>query len=166
MSKELIENGKVVQLAFSLKNAAGELLDSSDSSDPFVYLHGSSQIVPGLETGLEGLKVGDKKQVVVPPASGYGEIDNELKLTVKRTQFPANVVPEAGMQFESRSPEGHGLVFTVDSIDGEDIKIDGNHPLAGQTLTFSVEVLAIRDATEEEKTHGHAHGAHGHGHSH
>src|SRR6185437_12731143 len=99
--QELIENGKVVQLAFSLKNSEGEVLDSSDSSDPFVYLHGSSQIVPGLESCLEGLKVGDKKNVVVPPASGYGEIDDELRITVKRSQFPENVQLQAGMQFES-----------------------------------------------------------------
>jgi FKBP-type peptidyl-prolyl cis-trans isomerase SlyD len=163
---ELIANGKVVQLAYSLKNTDGEVLDEADQKEPFEYLHGASQIVPGLESGLEGLGIGDKKKVTVPPASGYGEVDAELKMTVKRTQFPEDMEVEAGMQFESKSPDGHGMVFTIESVEGESVHINGNHPLAGETLHFDVEVLAIRDATDEEKEHGHAHGPGGHGHDH
>jgi FKBP-type peptidyl-prolyl cis-trans isomerase SlyD len=163
---EKIQNGKVVQLAYTLTNTDGDVLDQSDASDPFVYLHGASQIVPGLENGLEGCKAGDKKKVVVPPAAGYGEIDAELKMSVKRTQFPPTVEIEEGMQFESRSPDGHGMIFTIESVEGDQVHIDGNHPLAGQTLNFDVEVLNVRDATEEEQAHGHAHGEGGHGHGH
>ena len=86
-----IAEGKVVQLRYSLKNSQGEVLDQADKDSPFVYLHGASQIVPGLESALEGLTVGDKKAVSVPPAEGYGEKDPDLRLVVNRKQFPANL---------------------------------------------------------------------------
>jgi FKBP-type peptidyl-prolyl cis-trans isomerase SlyD len=160
----MIKNGKVVNLAYSLKNSDGDLLDRADSKEPFTYLHGASQIVPGLETALEGLKTGDKKQVTVQPEQGYGEVNQDLKLTVNRSQFPAGAEIQEGMQFETQTPDGHGLIFTVETIEGDKVTIDGNHPLAGETLHFDVEVLNVRDATEEEKQHGHAHGEHGHDH--
>src|ERR1700761_312578 len=108
---QTISDGKVVQLSYSLTNAKGELLDRADRDEPFTYLHGASQIVPGLESALNGLKTGDKKKVVVAAADGYGEIDKELHLTVKRTQFPADVKIEPGMQFETRGPDGTGTIF-------------------------------------------------------
>lgn len=163
-SSVTIQTGKVVQLAYSLKNSDGEVLDQADRAEPFTYLHGASQIVPGLENGLEGLAVGAKKNVVVQPEAGYGEVDEQLIMSVKRSQFPADMEIEEGMMVESRSAEGHVMVFTVASIDDEEVSIDGNHPLAGETLHFDVEVLEVRDATEEEKAHGHAHGPDGHGH--
>ncbi len=166
MSKDVIKVGKVVNLLYSLTNSKGEVLDRADSEAPFTYLHGAHQIVPGLENALSGLAVGDKKKVVVPPADGYGETNPDLKLTVSRSQFPKNVELEEGMQFETQTPDGHDVVFTVESIVDDKIKIDGNHPLAGQTLHFDVEVLSLRDATEEEQSHGHAHGQHGHDHDH
>ena len=165
----MIKNGKVVNLAYTLKNDGGEVLDQADSKDPFTYLHGGSQIVPGLESALEGLNVGDKKKVTVKPEDGYGEINEELKLSVARSQFPKEMEVEEGMQFETSSPDGAGMVFTVEEIQGDKVMIDGNHPLAGETLHFDVEVLEVRDATAEEVEHGHAHGEdddHGHGHLH
>ena len=159
-----IANGKVVNLLYSLKNSEGEVLDRADQEAPFTYLHGAQQIVPGLETALEGLNVGDKKQVTVAPEDGYGELNEELKLTVSRTQFPADANLEPGMQFEAHTPDGQGVVFTVEALEGDKIKIDGNHPLAGQVLHFDVEVLSMRDATAEEMEHGHAHGEDGHHH--
>jgi FKBP-type peptidyl-prolyl cis-trans isomerase SlyD len=163
---EKISDGKVVDLSYALTNAKGELLDRADRDEPFTYLHGASQIVPGLESALNGLKTGDKKKVVVPAADGYGEIDTELHLTVKRTQFPADVKIEPGMQFETRGPDGTGTIFTIQGVTGDSVTIDGNHPLSGVELHFDVEVLTIRDATAEEKEHGHAHGPDGHGHDH
>lgn len=160
----MIKSGKVVNLAYTLKSSEGELLDRADAKDPFTYLHGASQIVPGLENALNGLKTGDKKQVTVAAAEGYGEVDPGLKLVVKKSQFPKGAELEAGMQFETQTPDGHGVVFTVEAIEGENVRIDGNHPLAGQTLHFDVEVLGVRDATEEEVEHGHAHGGDGHHH--
>lgn len=164
MANQTIANGKVVNLIYSLKNDQGEVLDRADGDAPFTYLHGGQQIVPGLENALEGLKVGDKKKVKVAPAEGYGELNPELKLTVNKSQFPSKVDLEPGMQFEAHTPDGHGVVFTVEAIEGDQVKIDGNHPLAGQTLHFDVEVLSMRDATAEEQEHGHAHGEDGHHH--
>ncbi|HAR43550.1 MAG TPA: peptidylprolyl isomerase [Bdellovibrionales bacterium] len=160
----MIENGKVVSLSYALKNSQGEILDQSDSRDPLVYLHGGHQIVTGLETALEGLKIGEKKNVVVAPADGYGEKNDSLCLTVKKAQFPANVQLEPGMQFQAHAPDGSGVVFTIEKVEGDNVHINGNHPLAGQTLHFDIEVLDIRDASEEERSHGHAHGPDGHHH--
>lgn len=159
-----IANGKVVNLLYSLTSTEGEVLDRADRESPFTYLHGAQQIVPGLETALEGLTVGDKKKVTVSAADGYGEMNPDLKLTVNRSQFPSNAELEPGMQFEAHTPDGQGVVFTVEALEGDKIKIDGNHPLAGQTLHFDVEVLSMRDATKEEMEHGHAHGEDGHHH--
>lgn len=156
----------VVELHYTLKDQDGELLDSAGADDPFHYLHGSGQIVPGLEDALTGLKVGDKKQVAVPPAEGYGDYDPQLALTVSKAQFPEGVDIEVGMQFESTTPEGIEAVFSIESIEGDKVHIDGNHPLAGATLNFDIEVKSIRKATEEELSHGHAHGPGGHGHAH
>lgn len=160
----MIKEGKVVDLRYLLKSSEGEVLDQADPEDPFTYLHGSQQIVPGLETALEGLKVGDKKQVVVSPEDGYGVLNPELKMTVNRSQFPKNVELEEGMQFQAQSKDGQVVIFTVESVSDNQVHVDGNHPLAGQTLHFDVEVLAIRDATAEEMEHGHAHGPDGHHH--
>ncbi|HLD99705.1 MAG TPA: peptidylprolyl isomerase [Bdellovibrionota bacterium] len=159
-----IENGKVVSLAYSLKDSDGKLMDRADSKDPFMYMHGAHQIVPGLEGALEGLNVGDKKSVEVSPRDGYGEKNPALKLTVNKSQFPDTVELESGMQFEAHSADGQSVIFTVESIEGDKVHIDGNHPLAGQTLHFDVEVLGIRQATEEETAHGHAHSGDGHEH--
>lgn len=159
-----IQNGSVVNLAYTLKNSEGDVLDQATGTDPFTYLHGAQQIVPGLESALSGLKSGDKKSVKIAPADGYGEVDPSLKLTVNRTQFPAGMDIKPGMQFETQTQDGHGILFTVEGVNGEKVSIDGNHPLAGQTLHFDVEVLGVRDATAEEKAHGHVHGPGGHHH--
>lgn len=159
----VIENGKVVSLAYQLTNKAGDVLDESSVQDPFMFIQGSGQVIPGLETALMGLKKGDKKKVQVEPAEGYGELDPKLKMTVKRSQFPKGVELEQGMQFEASGPQGDSI-FTVISFTDNEVTIDGNHPLAGETLNFDVEVLEIRDATEEEEEHGHVHGPGGHHH--
>lgn len=161
---EIVSSGKVVGMSYSLRNDAGVILDQASHDEPFLYIQGSSQIVPGLESGLEGLKIGEKKTVTVPPEEGYGPLQPGLKMTVKKDQFPDVKDIQAGMQFQAQSPEGHGMVFTIVEVAGEDVTIDGNHPLAGQTLTFAVEILSIRDATEEEQSHGHVHGEGGHHH--
>ena len=154
----VIANGKIVNLAYELKNQKGEVLDKADGQSPFVYLHGASQVVPGLEDALTGLKTGDKKNVTVTGDQAYGDVDPSLKIEVKRAQFPKEMEIEVGMQFETETPQGDSLVFTIAGINGDAVTIDGNHPLAGETLHFSVEVLGVRDATKEEQEHGHAHG--------
>lgn len=162
----MISKGKVVSLAYTLKNDAGEELDRSDRAEPFNYLHGASQVIPGLEQAIETMKVGDKKKVTVNPTEGYGELDPKLKFSLDRSNFPKDVPLETGMQFEANLSEDDddGRVFTVSSIKGDQIEVDGNHPLAGMVLHFDVEVLAVREATKEELTHNHAHDGEGHHH--
>lgn len=160
-----IKKGKVVKMSYLLKNGSGEELDRSDSGEPLVYLHGVGQIVPGLERQLEGLQVGDKRQKLeVLPQDGYGEIRPDLVLSVNRAQFPGEAKIEPGMQFWAQSQDGHKHPFTVTAINGDKVEIDGNHPLAGETLYFDVAIEEVRDATAEEMEHGHAHGPDGHHH--
>jgi len=161
---EAIGSGKVVGMAYSLKNDAGVILDQASHAEPFLYIHGASQIVPGLEEALVGLKIGEKKNVSVEPDAGYGPVIPGLQMTVKKSQFPGVADIQVGMQFQAQSPEGHGMVFTIVEMKDEDVTIDGNHPLAGQTLHFAVEILSMRAATEEEMSHGHVHGEGGHHH--
>ena len=160
----MIKKDSVVGLSYILKNENGEELDRFESATPLAYMHGHGQIVLGLENVLEGLAVGDKKEVTVTPQEGYGEVQPELKMKVGRDKFPADVNIERGMQFSSKIEDGREIPFTVQTIEGDDVLLDGNHPLAGETLHFSVEVVEVRPATAEELQHGHVHGAGGHHH--
>lgn len=154
----MVKKDSVVTLKYCLKNTEGLELDQSDENEPLSYLHGSGQIVPGLETALSGLKVGDKKAVTISPKEAYGEVVPELRIKVDRANFPTGKPIEEGMQFVAEVAGGHQQPFMVQKIEGDHVYLDGNHPLAGQTLCFDVEILAVRDATKEELTHGHAHG--------
>jgi FKBP-type peptidyl-prolyl cis-trans isomerase SlyD len=158
-----IANNKVVSIHYKLTNDDGDILDSSEGQEPLAYLHGLGNIIPGLESALIGRAVGDKFSVTVAPADGYGERDNEMVQSVPKSSFQGvdQIVP--GMQFQAQSPEGMQLVTVID-VDGDEVILDGNHPMAGITLTFDVEVTEIRDATAEELEHGHVHGPGGHHH--
>ncbi len=165
----MIENGKVVSLSYTLKNDAGELLDSSPPDESLSYLHGASNIVPGLERKLGGRKVGDKLDVVVDPGDGYGMRDPRAVQDIPREAFPPDAPIEIGASFVVETPSGDVMQLFITAIskdaDGKDlIRCDANHPLAGERLHFSVEILDIRDASDEEKTHGHPHGPGGHHH--
>jgi FKBP-type peptidyl-prolyl cis-trans isomerase SlyD len=162
----MIKDGTVVSLSYKLTNSEGEELDRADKDQPFSYLHGAGQIVPGLEKALNGLATGAKKQVTVSPAEGYGEVDPRLRTLAKKSQFPPDANLQVGMRFAAEVAQGQQVVFTVVDIKGDQIALDGNHPLAGEILNFDVEVVGVRDATDEEKSHGHAHGPDGHGHDH
>lgn len=160
-----ISKGKVVTINYQLTNKSGEELDKSEPNDPLVYLHGVGQLVPGLEKALEGLKEGDAKdKIEVAPSEGYGEVRAELILKVGRDQFPSETELEQGMRFWAHTPEGQRHPFTVVGIEGDQVEIDGNHPLAGETLIFDISIVGIREATKEEMEHGHAHGPGGHQH--
>lgn len=160
----MIQKDSVVGISYVLTNNAGAELDKAEMSDPFFYLHGASNIVPGLEEELEGLKAGDKKKVSVSPELGYGELNPALKIKVGRDAFPEDAEIAEGMQFAADVGAGQPLPFTVERVEGNDIFLDGNHPLAGETLHFDVEVVSVREATAEELSHGHAHGPGGHHH--
>lgn len=159
-----ISEQKVVTMNYEVADDQGQLIDRSEEGGPLAYIHGNGQLIPGLETALEGRGKGDKIAVDVPPEQGYGERDEEGVQTVARNQFDDSVEIEVGMQFEAQDDdEGHQIV-TVVAVDGENITLDTNHPLAGKNLCFEVEILDVRDASAEELSHGHVHGPGGHDH--
>ena len=159
-----ISDGLVVAIHYTLKNDAGETLDSSIGMEPLEYLHGAGNIVPGLEDALSGKSLGENFQVVVAPEDGYGERDPRGVRAVPRSAFPPDVQIETGMQFFAEDKDGDPLAAWIVGTEGERVMIDLNHPLAGVTLHFDVTVDALRDATAEELAHGHPHGAGGHDH--
>lgn len=158
-----ISPNKVVSIHYTLKNDAGQVLDSSEGREPLSYLQGAGNIVPGLEKALEGKSAGEKVDVKVAPEEGYGPRHDGLVQDVPRDAFQGVDEVKPGMQFHAQGPSGP-LVVTVIESDAETIKVDGNHPLAGETLHFDVEVTDVREATEEEMEHGHVHGPDGHEH--
>lgn len=153
-----ITQNKVATLSYTLKNDKGDLLDQADAAHPFVYLHSANNIVIGLETRLDGKKVGDKLTAIVPPEEGYGLRDDTLTQKIPRSMFEGmdDTMLVAGAQFEAQTNAGIEVI-TISKVEGDSIFIDANHPLAGETLHFDIEVLDVRDATEEELAHGHAH---------
>ncbi len=152
-----VGKGSVVGLEYRLHLGDGKVIDES-GEQPLSYLHGQGQIVPGLEREIEGMGSGDSKQVVVSPTDGYGDHDPAGLQTVPRTAFPPSADIQAGMQFAARAPDGSQVPVTVRDVKGDQVTIDVNHPLAGKTLHFDVKVQSVRDATQEELSHGHAHG--------
>ena len=162
-----VEAGKVVFIHFTLKNDAGDIIDSSDGNEPLIYLHGADNIVPGLESELQGKKVGDKVKAVIAPEDGYGERDDAGAQRVPRDEFPAEMEVEVGMPFHAETGDGALITVWVTDVTPYYVELDMNHPLAGETLHFDVEVVKIREATDGELEHGHPHGADGHeGHHH
>lgn len=153
-----ITSGCVVELEYTLHLGDGKLVDQSEPGEPLSYLHGASQIVPGLERQLEGLAEGQRKQVVVPPKEGYGEHNPRGVQEVPKSAFPAGVNVQPGMQFYAEAGAGERLPVSVREVKGESVVVDLNHPLAGKDLHFDVTVKSVRQATKEELEHGHAHG--------
>ena len=153
-----ISKDLVASIHYTLKNADGEVLDTSEGQEPLHYVHGAQNIVPGLEKELEGKTSGDKLAVVVEPIDGYGEYNAELIQELPKDMFAGVDNIEVGMEFQSQTPEGDMQIIEVKSIDGDKITVDGNHPMAGQTLHFDVEITDVREATKDELEHGPVHG--------
>ena len=161
MSMQIAKN-TVVTLSFELADSHGEVLEKSE--EPVSYLHGGYDgIFPTVEEALHGKGAGDAVALKLDPENAFGEYDSELVRMEPRNLFPDDI--SVGMQFEG-SPEGSDevLVYTVTDIADGKVVVDGNHPLAGQTLHFKCQVESVRPASEEELSHGHVHGAHGHQH--
>lgn len=152
-----ITDKTAVSFHYTLTNTNGEQLDSSRGEEPLAYLHGTGNIIAGLESAMTGKSVGDKFNVTIPPADAYGELVPAMVQVVSKKMFEGMDV-EVGMQFHADVSHGAGII-TVTEINGDDVTIDGNHPLAGETLIFDVEVVDVRPATEDELAHGHIHGA-------
>ena len=158
-----IEKNTVVSIDYTLTDTDGTVLDSSKGQKPLDYLHGSGNIIPGLEEALAGKRAGDSVKVSVPPEKGYGLRNETLSHKVPRTMFDTKNEIKPGMRFHAEAEHGEHTV-TVTAVDSEHVTVDANHPLAGKILHFDVSVLKIRTATPEELAHGHVHAAGGHHH--
>lgn len=159
-----IHNEAVVTIDYTLTNDAGEVIDSSNGGEPLAYLHGAGNIIPGLESALEGKTAGDTLQVRVEPAQAYGEHHEGLLQVIDRSMFQGVDELAVGMEFHAQANDGSMQVVRIAGIEGEDVTIDGNHPLAGVPLNFDVTVVDVREASAEELQHGHVHGPNGHEH--
>ena len=153
-----VADNMAVSIHYTLTNDDGEVLDSSIGDEALVYIHGGKNIIPGLEKALQGKIAGDKFNVRIAPEDAYGELMEEMIQVISRDMFEGIDNIEVGMQFHADMSSGSGVV-TVVNIEDDNITIDGNHPLVGLALTFDVEVIDVRAATEEEAAHGHIHGA-------
>jgi FKBP-type peptidyl-prolyl cis-trans isomerase SlyD len=158
-----ISKNTVATIDYTLTNPQGQVLDTSKGGEPLSYLHGVGGIIPGLESALEGKQTGDNLSVTIEPDQAYGQRSEELVQEVPRRMFQGVENIQPGMQFRAQGPQGQQVV-TVVGIAGDNVKIDANHPLAGVTLKFDVNVVGVRDATQEELSHGHVHGTGGHQH--
>ncbi len=158
-----VQNDHVVSIDYTLKNDAGEVMDNSEQTGPLAYLHGQQNIIPGLEKALDDKAVGDSFTVSIEPAEAYGERNEEMIQTVPRSMFQGVDEIEPGMRFQAQT-EGGVTVVTIKEVNGDEITLDGNHELAGETLHFDVEVKDVRPASAEELEHGHVHGPEGHEH--
>jgi len=159
-----IADGHVVTLHYRLTLDDGSIADESFGGEPLVYMQGAKNIVPGLEMQMTGKAAGDKCDVKVAPAEGYGDYDPTLDQTVPRSAFPAEAELSVGIAFQAQDQRGQPITLYVRAIEGDQVTVSPNHPMAGQTLNFSIEILEVRDATAQEKEHGHAHGPGGHNH--
>jgi FKBP-type peptidyl-prolyl cis-trans isomerase SlyD len=153
----------VVLIHYTLKDDDGKVLDSSDGGEPLAYIQGHGNLVPGLEKALEGKQDGDAVAVTLLPADGYGSRNEALVQRVPKRSLQGSGEIRKGMQFQAQTDEGL-RVFTVTAVVGDMVSLDGNHPLADQTLHFDVKIVSVRAATAEELEHGHVHGAGGHHH--
>lgn len=158
-----IENNKVVSIHYTLKDDNGTILDTSDGKTPLPYIQGVGQLIPGLENQLQGKVKGDKLNVSIAPADAYGEYREDMVFQVGKDGFRGEEELREGMQVEVELEQGRSIAI-VTKIEGEEVTLDLNHPLAGQTLHFDVEVMEVREASAEELSHGHVHGVGGHQH--
>jgi FKBP-type peptidyl-prolyl cis-trans isomerase SlyD len=158
MSEELkVQDGQVVSMDYTL-HVDGEVMDTSSGQEPLEFLQGSGNIIPGLEQELYGMSVGESKTVVVQPEDGYGALDPDAFIDVPKEQFPANIPLEEGVEIQVTNQDGQAMSARIDSVTGDTVRLDFNHPLAGKELHFDVKVVGLREATAEETEHGHVHG--------
>lgn len=154
----MTQNKRVITFHYTLTDKAGEVIDTSRDSEPFLFLEGSGQIIPGLEKSLSLLNVGDTRKIEVGAADAYGNHEQDLIVDIPKEKLPNEGKVQVGDQFQATGPNDEMLLFRVIEVKDDSAVLDGNHPLAGQDLVFDVEVTAMRDATAEEMAHGHAHG--------
>jgi len=155
---------KVVTLNYKLSDDQGNIIQTTNKNEPFVYLSGNNQILPKLEEAVSGMLIGGKKNIELNSSDAYGDYDEKAVQQVKKEEFPEGANLEAGMEYMAHSPDGKPIAFVIREVHDEEVTIDFNHPLAGKNLNFDVELIDVRDATKEELEHGHVHGTGGHHH--
>lgn len=158
-----IAKDSVVSLAYQVRTKDGVLVDEATAVAPLEYLHGAGNLIKGLEDALESRQAGDKFDVEVASNNAYGDYNDNLVQQVPRDVFVGVDDLEVGMRFLADTEHGP-VPVEITAIDGDKVTVDGNHMLAGQDLKFNVEVINVREATDQELAHGHVHGAHGHDH--
>jgi FKBP-type peptidyl-prolyl cis-trans isomerase SlyD len=161
---QVLAHGKVGMFHYTLSDSEGAIMESSVGGAPMAYLHGFQNIIPGLESALEGKSVGESFKAVIPPAEAYGERRGPGPQGIHRSQFPKGFEATVGRPIQAQGSDGEAVTLWITKVEGAQIYVDINHPLAGQTLTFDVQIVGLRDATSDEMAHGHAHGEHGHHH--
>ncbi|MCB1755485.1 MAG: peptidylprolyl isomerase [Gammaproteobacteria bacterium] len=153
----LISDNLVVSMHYKLTDPNGAVIDSSEGAEPLAYLHGAGNIIPGLEKALTGKVAGDTVSVTVQPEEGYGVVQPELIQSISRAAFQGVDSIEPGMAFEAKGPDGASQRIIVREVADDTVTVDANHPLAGVVLQFDVEIVDVREASEEEVAHGHVH---------
>ena len=151
-----IAEQRVVSIHYEVKDEDGVVVDSSEGREPLVYLHGHKNIIPGLEKALDGLDVGESFDVTVTPEEAYGDYQDGLVQSVPKDAFQGVEKVEEGMVFTAQT-QGGPLQVTVTQVEDDTVTVDGNHPLAGKSLSFKGEVAEVREASAEELEHGHVH---------
>jgi len=151
-----VDDGQVVSMHYTLR-VEGKVVDSSEGGEPLQFIQGMGHIVPGLEHQLYDMKVGESKKVTVPAKDGYGEVEATAFMNVPRDAFPTNVPLEKGIELELRDQSGHPMYARIEAISEQNIRLNMNHPLAGKELDFDVRIANLRQATDEEVSHGHVH---------
>ena len=159
-----IAKDAVVAIEYTLTDDDGDVLDTSEGSEPLTYLHGKGQMIPGLERALEGKAAGDAFTIVVEPKDGYGEKEAPGTIKLPRDQLPEGPEPEVGMELEAAGPDGEVETLFIVGVEKDAVLLSTDHPLAGVTLHFDVKVHTVRAATQQELAHGHVHGPEGHNH--
>ena len=158
-----IEKNSVVSIDYTLTDSKGVIIDTSEGRQPLTYLHGLGALIPGMENALSGKAAGEKFKITIAPEEGYGQRDESLLRVIGTEELKGIPDLKVGTQLQADTEAGV-KVFTVIKIEGDKVGIDGNHPLAGVTLNFDLDVVEVRVATEEEIEHGHVHGLGGHEH--
>lgn len=161
-NKPSVSKDQVVSMEYTLW-VDGAVVDSSEGQPPLEFLAGQKNIISGLEREMLGMKIGESKEVIINPADGYGEYNEDAFAEVRRAEFPKDMPVEAGLELEVSDQSGQPMYARIDGVEGETVRLNFNHPLAGKELRFQVKVVGLRDATAEELDHGHAHEA-GHHH--
>jgi FKBP-type peptidyl-prolyl cis-trans isomerase SlyD len=161
MNEATVQDDVVVSLDYTLR-VEGEVLDTSSGDEPIQFIQGHGHIIPGLERALYGMKAGDEKEVILQPLDAYGEYDPAAQVTIDRTHVSDDGEIAIDEEIEIEDEDGNLRLGRIVGVEGDQIMLDLNHPLAGRVLAFTVTVVDLRPAAEEELAHGHVHGPHGH----